>query len=61
MTSRTLNKLTLRQAQSAGAGTHRDGGGLSLWVNEEGRSRSWVFRFTLPFRSARGQVGLFTP
>ena len=48
MTTRTLNKLTLRQAQTAGDGSHTDGGGLRLEVADDSKRRSWIFRFTSP-------------
>ena len=58
MTIRSLNKLTLRQAQSAGDGTNRDGGGLSLWIADKGRRRSWIFRFTSPLTGKVRETGL---
>jgi integrase len=46
MAIRVLNKLTAREAASAGDGRHGDGGGLYLRVTNSGRSRSWIFRYT---------------
>ena len=43
---RRLNKLTAREVAGAKDGSHSDGGGLYLRVQDGGRRRSWVFRFT---------------
>jgi hypothetical protein len=46
MPARRLNQLTAREVASAKDGSHADGGGLYLRVQDGRRRRSWVFRFT---------------
>ena len=58
MTIRTLNKLTIRQAETAGDGTHSDGGGLNLEVADDSKRRSWIFRFTSPVHHRVREMGL---
>ncbi len=40
-----MGKLTARGVQTLGDGLHADGDNLYLLVRNEGRARSWVFRF----------------
>jgi integrase len=43
---RQLSKLNPQEIDTLGDGLHSDGGSLYLKVTDEGRRRSWVFRFT---------------
>lgn len=58
-----LNRLTDRQCRNAGRGKHADGGGLHLWVRDDGR-RFWRMRFFVDgveklrgYRDESGNVG----
>jgi integrase len=42
----TLNKLTAKQADTHEDGRYSDGGGLYLRVDDGGRRRRWVYRYT---------------
>ena len=53
-----LQKLTTRQAETAGDGKHSAGGGLRLEVADKGKRRSWVFRFTSPVTHKVREMGL---
>lgn len=44
--ARALNRLTVRQVATLGAGYHADGGGLYLQVTPSG-SRTWIFRYRI--------------
>ena len=50
MTIRSLNKLRPGDIMTLGDGAHSDGGGLKLWVHDNGRLRSWIFRYTVAGR-----------
>jgi integrase len=58
MTIRSLNKLKPSDVMTLGDGSHSDGGGLKLWVRENGRLRSWVFRYTSPVTHKVREMGL---
>ena len=47
MTIRGLNKLTPRDIMTLGDGQHSDGGGLYLFVRDNGRLRSWILRYSV--------------
>lgn len=56
MANRTLNKLSAMQAAKLKvAGRHSDGGGLYLYIDDNGRRR-WIFMYTR--RGARVELGL---
>ncbi len=47
MTIRSLNKLRPGDVATLGDGNWSDGGGLYLWSADNGRRRSWIFRYTI--------------
>ena len=47
MTIRMLNRLDPRRINSLPEGTHSDGAGLYLSVRDNGRLRSWIFRYSV--------------
>jgi integrase len=49
-------QLTARKVVSLKNGMHGDGGGL--WLNVEGKSSSWSFRYKSPVTGKRRQMGL---
>jgi integrase len=57
---RRLNKLTAREVAGAKDGSHSDGGGLYLRVQDGGRRRSWVFRFTRNGKTSEMGLGRVT-
>jgi integrase len=58
MAIRALNQLTTRRVDTAGDGSYLDGGGLYLYVSNEGKGRSWVFRYTSPITRRVREMGL---
>lgn len=56
-TAARLHLLTARQVHSALDGDHGDGGGLQMRVSDQGRSASWVLRYTSP-TGRRREMGL---
>ena len=56
--ARIEKRLTAKQVAGAGPGSHADGGGLTLEVDEAGRRR-WIFRYR--FAGRRRHMGLGTP
>jgi integrase len=53
-----LNRLGRGEIETLPNGSHSDGGGLYLEVSNEGRGRSWVFRFTSPATGKVREMGL---
>jgi integrase len=53
--AKTLKPLTALKVKNAGPGTHGDGGGLMLVVDERGQ-RSWVWRYS--YSGRRRDMGL---
>jgi integrase len=57
MTTRSLNKLTPKGVETAPDGNHSDGGNLHLCVRDNGRLRSWIFRYTVNGRTREMGLG----
>lgn len=51
-------RLSPRQIQTLGDGTHCDGNNLYLQVTGNGKGRSWVFLYTSPISGKRRTMGL---
>jgi integrase len=58
MTIRALNRLAASKIDAFKDGNHSDGGGLSLLVTNDGKRRSWVFRYTSPLSGKVREMGL---
>jgi len=61
MTIRSLNKLRPTDIMTLGDGPHSDGGGLNLEVRDNGRLRSWIFRYTFGGRVREMGLGKAGP
>lgn len=55
--SRTINRLSARKVETAGPGTHPDGGGLLLRVADNG-SKKWMLRYKSPRTGKSRDMGL---
>lgn len=54
-----MGKMTARGAQTLGDGLHADGDNLYLLVRNEGRARSWVFRYKVGGKTYQIGLGSF--
>jgi integrase len=57
MTTRSLNKLDPKKVGTLPDGSHSDGGNLYLNVRDDGRLRSWLFRYTVAGRTRELGLG----
>jgi Arm DNA-binding domain len=57
MTIRMLNRLDPRKVDSMPDGTHADGGGLYLSTRDDGKRRSWIFRYMVAGRTREMGLG----